>query len=63
MTDWIFRSLMAVLAMLIVGELYVAATTRPLPEMCLNGIIMQQHSDMWVQKGMWPCQCIPIDKD
>ena len=63
MTDWVFRGLMAVLATLIVLQLYVVATARPRPEMCLLGIVMQQHEDMWVQKGMWPSRCVPIDKD
>jgi len=63
MNDWVFRGLMAVLAVMITTQLYVIATTKPQPEQCLLGIVMQQHEDMWVQKGMWPSRCVPIDKD
>lgn len=63
MNDWVFKGLMAVLATLIVLQLYVVATAKPQPEQCLLGIVMQQHEDMWVQKGMWPSRCVPIDKD
>ena len=63
MNDWVFRGLMAVLATLIVLQLYVVATAKPQPEQCLLGIVMQQHQHMWQQKGLWPTYCIPIDKD
>ena len=63
MNDWVYRTLMAILAVMITTQLYVIATTKPLPEQCLLGIVMQQHDIMWRQKGIWPTYCVPIDKD
>jgi hypothetical protein len=63
MNTWMYRIAMTLLALNLAMGVYVVATTKPRPEMCLNGIIMQQHELMWVQKGIWATYCMPIDKD
>ena len=63
MNDWVYRFFMAMIMAMLSLQVYLIATARPLPEMCLNGIIMQQHQDMWVQKGWLATHCMPIDKD
>ena len=62
MNTWIYRALMAVLAVILATQLWLL-TAKPQPEQCLLGIVMQQHQHMWQQKGLWPTYCIPIDKD
>ena len=63
MNTWIYRALMAVLAVILAAQLWMLTTAKPQPEQCLLGIVMQQHQHMWQQKGLWPTYCIPIDKD
>lgn len=63
MSDWIFRIMMTVMAIVIALQIFVLATTKPKPTMCVNGVIMEQQKDMWVQKGMFATQCMNIDVD
>jgi len=65
MSNWVFRTLMTILGIVIISQLVVLVLT-PIPQrMCLNGIIMvpDKGGDMWVQKGLWATYCIPVDKD
>lgn len=65
MNTWVYRILMALLAVMIATQVYAIATTKPKPEMCLSGIVMvpDKGGDMWVQKGLWATHCMPVDKD
>jgi hypothetical protein len=63
MSEWLYRSMMAILAIMFVGQVYIIVT-QPEPVVgCINNIIMEQHQDMWIQKGIWPRHCIMTDKD
>jgi hypothetical protein len=63
MNTWMYRIAMTLVAINLVMAVIMVVTAKPLPEMCLDGIIMQQHELMWTQKGLWPTHCMPIDKD
>jgi hypothetical protein len=65
MSKWMFRILMALMAVNLAVCLYAAFTYEPPAEMCLNGLVMVPHKsgDMWVQKGLLPEHCILVDKD
>jgi hypothetical protein len=56
---------MSVLAIMIATQIYVAVTTVPPQRLCLAGIVMvlDKDKDMYVQQGLWPTHCMPIDKD
>jgi len=62
-SEWLYRGMMALLAIMFIGQVYIIATTPEPMVGCVNGIIMEQHADMWVQKGVWPRHCVEIDKD
>jgi hypothetical protein len=65
MNKWVYRILMSVLGVMIATQVYVAVTTvAPTPQ-CLLGIVMvpDKNKDMYVQQGLWPTYCVPIDKD
>jgi len=63
MSDWLFRLMMAVLAVMFIGQVYIIVT-QPAPVVeCVNGYVMEQHKDMWVQRGLLPAHCVAIDKD
>jgi hypothetical protein len=65
MTEWRFRSLMAIMAVWLTICVYSIIIYKPPQAMCLNGIVMvpDKGGDMWVQKGLWATYCIPVDKD
>jgi len=65
MNTWVYRTLMTVLGIVIVSQLVFLVTAKPPQVMCLNGVVMVQDraGDMWVQKGLWATQCMPVDKD
>jgi hypothetical protein len=65
MNKWVYRILMSVLAIMIATQIYVLATTTPPAKQCLLGIVMvpDKGGDMYVQQGLWPTYCVPIDKD
>jgi len=56
---------MAVLVIIITTQLYMLATAKPTQTLCLGGIVMVPHKggDMWVQRGLWPTYCMPVDRD
>jgi hypothetical protein len=55
--------MMAVLAVMFIGQVYIIVT-QPAPVVaCVNGYIMEQHKDMWVQRGLLPAHCVQVDKD
>jgi hypothetical protein len=63
MSDWIYRSMMTILAIMLIGQIVLIAL-EPVPVIgCVNGYIMEQHNDMWVQRGILPQHCILIDRD
>ena len=64
MKQWLCRILVAVLAMNAAWDLAMVAMATP-PTMCLNGIMMtpQAGHALWVQKGMWPQHCLPVDRN
>lgn len=63
MSDWLYRTIMVLLGLMLCTQIYVIVTTKPKPVMCLNGVIMEQHENMWIQQGMFPTFCVPVDKD
>ena len=63
MTDWIFRILMTGTLVIIAAQIYILAITPEPIVACVNGYIMEQHKDMWVQRGLLPAHCVQIDKD
>jgi len=63
MNDWLYRIMMTVLAVCIISQIVVIVLT-PAPVVgCVNGLIMEQHKDLWVQRGWLPEHCVLIDKD
>jgi len=63
MSEWLYRSMMASLAIMFILQVYVILATPEPVVGCVNNILMEQHQDMWIQKGIWPRHCIMIDKD
>jgi len=63
MSEWLYRGMMALLAFVFIGQVYVIITTPEPVVACVNNIIMEQHQDMWIQKGTWPRHCVEVDKD
>ena len=65
MNKWVYRTLMSILGLMIATQIYLLATTTPPPAQCIMGIVMVQdkNKDMYVQQGLWPTYCMPIDKD
>lgn len=63
MSNWTYRILMTILAIVFISQLVVIVLTKPKPVACINGVIMEQHEDMWVQRGIFATQCMAIDKD
>ena len=65
MNIWVYRILMSVLAIMIATQIYVLATTVPPQRLCLAGIVMvlDKDKDMYVQQGLWPTYCMPIDRN
>ena len=65
MNKWVYRAMMATLGLMIATQIYVAVTTKPTPVQCLLGIVMvhDKNKDMYVQQGLWPTYCMPIDRD
>jgi hypothetical protein len=56
---------MAVLGIAIISQLVMIALAKPPQAMCLNGIVMvpDKAGGMWVQRGLWATQCMPVDQD
>jgi hypothetical protein len=56
---------MAVLVINILFGVYAVATYQAPPKHCLAGIVMvlDKDKDMYVQQGLWPTHCMPIDRD
>jgi hypothetical protein len=65
MNDWIYRSLLALLAANILIGVYAVVTYKAPPTHCLSGIVMvlDKTKGMYVQQGLFPTYCMPIDKD
>jgi len=65
MSDWIYRILMALLAVNIAFGVYALVTYQAPPKHCLSGIVMvlDKNKDMYVQQGLFPTYCMPISKD
>jgi hypothetical protein len=65
MNDWVYRVIMAVLVINILFGVYAVATYQAPPKHCLAGIVMvlDKDKDMYVQQGLWPTHCMPIDRD
>jgi len=65
MNTWVYRTLMTLLGVVIISQMVMIALAKPQQVMCLNGVVMVQDrsGDMWVQKGLWATQCMPVDKD
>ena len=65
MNTWIYRIVMALLAINIAIGAYVLVMYTPPTPQCLGGIVMvpDKGGDMWVQKGPWATYCMPVDKD
>ena len=63
MSEWLYKGMMAVLAIMFIGQVYIIVTNPEPVVGCVNNIIMEQHQDMWIQKGMFPRYCIMTDKD
>jgi len=63
MNIWLFRTMMTILAVCVISQIVILALT-PQPIVgCVNGLIMEQHGDVWLQKGLLPQHCLLIDKD
>ena len=63
MSDWLYRIMMTILGIILISQLVVLALA-PQPMVgCVNGLIMEQHKDMWVQKGLLPQHCVLVDLD
>jgi hypothetical protein len=55
--------MMTILGIILISQLVVLALA-PQPMVgCVNGLIMEQHKDMWVQKGLLPQHCVLVDLD
>lgn len=65
MSDWIYRILMGLLALNIAIGIYAVATYKAPPTQCIVGMVMvlDKNKEMYVQQGMWPTYCIPVDKE
>ena len=65
MNKWIYRIFMGLLWSMIVVSIFMMLISKPPQVMCLGGIVMtpDKGGDMWVQKGLFPTHCMPVDKD
>jgi hypothetical protein len=63
MNTWLYRFFMAMIMAMLSLQAYIIATAHPRPEACINGVLMEQHELMWLQKGWLATHCMPIDKD
>ena len=65
MNDWVYRILMRLLAINILFGVYAVVTYQAPPKQCLVGIVMvlDKNKDMYVQQGIWPTYCVPIDRN
>jgi hypothetical protein len=65
MNKWLYRAIMALLALNILVGAYVLIVHEAEPKLCLAGIVMvlNKDRDMYVQWGTWPTSCVPIDRD
>jgi len=65
MNKWIYRIFMGLLWSMIVVSIFMMLISKPPQGMCLGGIVMtpDKGGDMWVQKGLFPTHCMPVDKD
>lgn len=63
MSDWVYRLFMAIILAMLALQVYLIATIKAKPVACINGVLMEQHEDMWIQKGLLATYCMPIDKD
>jgi len=63
MSDILFRTMAVLLGLVVALNIYVLITTQPLPVACVNGFVMEQHKDMWVQRSLLPQHCVVIDRD
>jgi hypothetical protein len=65
MNEWLYRAIMAALAVNILFGVYVVITHISQPKLCLNGIVMvlNKDRDMYVQSGTLPTHCMPISRD
>jgi len=63
MSTWLYRILMTLLAIILISQIIMIAITPEPIVACVNGYIMEQHKDMWVQRGLLPAHCVQVDKD
>lgn len=65
MNKWLYRAVMAFLALNILFGAYVLIVYETQPKLCLNGMVMVMNKDrdMYVQLGTLPTSCVPIDRD
>lgn len=54
---------MTLLAIILISQIIMIAITPEPIVACVNGYIMEQHKDMWVQRGLLPAHCVQVDKD
>jgi hypothetical protein len=65
MNNWLYRAIMAALALNILFGAYAVITYASPPKLCLAGIVMvlNKDRDMYVQSGLVPTHCMPISRD
>jgi hypothetical protein len=65
MNNWLYRAIMAALALNILFGAYAVITYTSPPKLCLAGIVMvlNKDRDMYVQSGLVPTHCVPISRD
>lgn len=65
MNKWIYRIFMTLVCSMVAVSIFMMLISKPPQTMCLGGIVMtpDKGGDMWVQKGLFPTHCMPVDKD
>ena len=65
MNKWIYRIFMTLVWSMVAVSIFMMLISKPPQTMCLGGIVMtpDKGGDMWVQKGLFPTHCMPVDKD
>ena len=65
MNNWLYRAIMAALALNILFGAYALIVYESPPKLCLAGIVMvlNKDRDMYVQSGLVPTHCMPISRD
>jgi len=58
-TAWVVMALL--LAFIVALNAYVIFNSKPLEKTCIDGIIMVKQDNVWVQPGLFPEHCAPVD--